>query len=589
MNSFGTRFGALVKQRRGVEGLTQQELAVLAFHEESSKARISELENGRVPNPRQRTVDALVVALNLSAADLASCRKPSVPELPDGFLATIGITAELVEALSWNFGLENPKASDLEYKQFLRNKVAELAQLQARIGALGEANERISNIMTAAQHEINQGQFDVADELLDSAEEIQQEEHTLAQVRKQADIRATRASAALLKGDAERAFSHYHRAAEFFAPFDQYEGGKMRTEYGQTLFRHGFSYGGTALLRAVELFEVNLSAFSDPEHASALGDTYWRIGTCRSFQGLRTAGAQGIELLDAAIAACETARNIAVQVVDVVAQSKAETTLGSALWHKGQREHGEAGLTLIADAVSAFHRALECCPREVHPPEWARAQVSLGLALQHRGRRMGGNGETQFYLRAIEAYEAALKVYTYDADPFHWAITKINLGISLRVYGERSGDEDRSSYFERAVAVFEEATIEFSQEERPLGWASIQMNLGITLMFQGTLLSSSTARQEKIADASSRFDAALEVQNREIHSLEWAQTKHNMGVATNILAAHETGSMRERLLRQALDDVDAALEVFDPKTESHFHSQATKTKSEIMIELSGIN
>ena len=62
----GRKFGSLVKRRRGVESLTQQQLAVLAFGDEGRKARISELENGRVPNPQSKTVDALLVSLNFS-------------------------------------------------------------------------------------------------------------------------------------------------------------------------------------------------------------------------------------------------------------------------------------------------------------------------------------------------------------------------------------------------------------------------------------------------------------------------------------------------------------------------------------------
>ena len=64
--SFDKAFGRLIRQKRGVEGLTQQELAVLAFGKEANKTRISELENGRVANPQAKTVDALIIALKIS-------------------------------------------------------------------------------------------------------------------------------------------------------------------------------------------------------------------------------------------------------------------------------------------------------------------------------------------------------------------------------------------------------------------------------------------------------------------------------------------------------------------------------------------
>lgn len=70
--SFGEEFGKLVKKRRGIEGLTQQALAVTAFGEEAYKTRISELENGKVARPQPKTIDALVVALNISDDELSA-------------------------------------------------------------------------------------------------------------------------------------------------------------------------------------------------------------------------------------------------------------------------------------------------------------------------------------------------------------------------------------------------------------------------------------------------------------------------------------------------------------------------------------
>lgn len=71
---FGEAFGKLVKKLRGVEGLTQEELAVKAFGEGSYKTRISELENGRVSNPQAKTVDPLIVALNISKEEMDDAR-----------------------------------------------------------------------------------------------------------------------------------------------------------------------------------------------------------------------------------------------------------------------------------------------------------------------------------------------------------------------------------------------------------------------------------------------------------------------------------------------------------------------------------
>lgn len=74
MSDFGKHFGRIVRQRRGVEGLTQQGLAELAFEEgQGSKSMISDLETGKVLNPHPKTVDALAIALNISPEEIAAC------------------------------------------------------------------------------------------------------------------------------------------------------------------------------------------------------------------------------------------------------------------------------------------------------------------------------------------------------------------------------------------------------------------------------------------------------------------------------------------------------------------------------------
>lgn len=59
MLSFGEIFGKLIRERRGIEGLTQQQLAVSAFGDERKKTRISELESGKVKKPHRKTEDLL--------------------------------------------------------------------------------------------------------------------------------------------------------------------------------------------------------------------------------------------------------------------------------------------------------------------------------------------------------------------------------------------------------------------------------------------------------------------------------------------------------------------------------------------------
>lgn len=57
--------------RRREENFTQQELAVRAFGDESKKARISELENGKVKKPSAEIISGLAIALNISHEEIS--------------------------------------------------------------------------------------------------------------------------------------------------------------------------------------------------------------------------------------------------------------------------------------------------------------------------------------------------------------------------------------------------------------------------------------------------------------------------------------------------------------------------------------
>ena len=72
--TFGQAFGELIRTRRGQEGLTQKDLAIRAFDDESKVRRINDLETGAVNRPHAKTVDALVVALNIREEELANCQ-----------------------------------------------------------------------------------------------------------------------------------------------------------------------------------------------------------------------------------------------------------------------------------------------------------------------------------------------------------------------------------------------------------------------------------------------------------------------------------------------------------------------------------
>ena len=76
MTDFGVQFGRLVREKRGIEGLSQDRLAQISG---LTKARISNIETGKIARPQQTTVDALCVALNISPAERDACYPATAP------------------------------------------------------------------------------------------------------------------------------------------------------------------------------------------------------------------------------------------------------------------------------------------------------------------------------------------------------------------------------------------------------------------------------------------------------------------------------------------------------------------------------
>ncbi|MEM7295318.1 MAG: tetratricopeptide repeat protein [Pseudomonadota bacterium] len=77
MSTFGELFGQLVRNKRGIEGLSQEALAAKAFGDSAKKTRVSELESGKIPNPRAVTIDAYKVALDITEEEVAGLRRNS--------------------------------------------------------------------------------------------------------------------------------------------------------------------------------------------------------------------------------------------------------------------------------------------------------------------------------------------------------------------------------------------------------------------------------------------------------------------------------------------------------------------------------
>ena len=223
------------------------------------------------------------------------------------------------------------------------------------------------------------------------------------------------------------------------------------------------------------------------------------------------------------------------------------------------------------------------------PLQWAATQNNLGNALQNLGEREDG---TERLEQAVTAYNAALEVRTREQVPLDWAMTQNNLGAALATLGGAQScrnpknrkqnnlgaalatlgaREDGTERLEQAVTAYNAALEVYTREQVPLQWAATQNNLGNALQNLGEREDGT----ERLEQAVTAYNAALEVRTREQVPLQWANTQHNLGNALVFLGNRES---RTGSLELAANAYRAALEVFTPE-----HMNWTTTQRKLML------
>jgi transcriptional regulator with XRE-family HTH domain len=246
MDAFGVAFGRLVREKRGIEGLSQDGLA----HKSGlPKARISDIETGKIANPQARTVDALCVALNISREERAACHANTAWRLP----------SRLLENLARHFGHDNPDALEEELEAFLKAKAAEFREMRERLEKMAETEGRISELLKAANVALGEGDFGTADDLLKEAEAVQLQSNTIAALEKLAKLRIERGNAALMSGDVATAADHFERSSRYFSSVDAALEAGNRHECATLLCYYGYRYRShEALYMARRALQQNL-------------------------------------------------------------------------------------------------------------------------------------------------------------------------------------------------------------------------------------------------------------------------------------------------------------------------------------------
>jgi transcriptional regulator with XRE-family HTH domain len=466
MDEFGIRFGRLVREKRGIEGLSIDKLVP---HCGLTKSQISNLENGKIRKPQAKTIDALCVALNITREERSGCYGSSPPSLPP----------LLLENLAMRFGHENPNALEENLEVFLKQKAVEFREMQSRLAKLAAAEVRLANLIGAANAALEGGDFETADKLLEDAELVQLQSLTIPALQKQVELRIERGNAALVGGNLSGAIEHYKRAVLYFSGVDKPSELRTRDEYADLLRHYGYRYGNSiALYAAKAALEENLQILgskpTSPDWCKtkiALGGTSWRLS---QFDKAENAAAH----LEDAKKHFEDVHKRCSETVEPYFFARALGSLANVYSEKlpsTSRSQYRKHLELSTEYNKS---ALKLTSKSEGPQEWGILQHNLGriygdLAMLRRDKVLAVRDAES----AIHYAELSFEVRNPSDSLQYWVASCRTLGEALLnryVLGKRPAEE---KYLLRARTILTEAASKISADEHPLQWDQIQAQL----------------------------------------------------------------------------------------------------------------
>ncbi|MEM9676464.1 MAG: hypothetical protein AAF890_00275 [Pseudomonadota bacterium] len=437
----------------------------------------------------------------------------------------------LLLSLAKQFGYSATASDQSALISFLEDKAEDYKKMQTRIAELAAEDARMANILSAVEGALEAGHFEEADSLLADAEDIQQENKTLLEVRKQANLRVERGRAALLNGKTDQAFEHFKQASAYFEPFDPNEASEQRLTLGDDLFQHGLRYGSNSMALSASLLRLNLHKWTKQGHPIQWAGTQNNLALALQEQGTRTGGAEGTDLLAQAVKAYRDALTILTEADQPVQGAMTQNNLALALQEQGRRTGGTEGTNLLAQAVQAYCDALTIRTKADHPVRWAMTQNNLAVALKEQGARTVGAEGTDLLSKAVQAYRDALTIFTKANHPVDWATTQNNFAGALQEQGTRTGGAEGTDLLAQAVKAYRDALTISTKADHPVNWATTQENLAETYQ----------ARAELEPDrAGEHLQKALEHVERSLEFYDPDHMPYDYGTATKLKADIET-------------------------------------------------
>lgn len=467
MDPFGVLFGRLVREKRGVEGLSQDGLADKTG---LTKARISDIETGKIANPQAKTVDALCVALDISRDERAACHSAPASGL---------LPARLLEKLARQFGADMPEATEEELEAFLMAKAEEFREMRERLGKLAAAESRISELVNAANAALGEGNFETADGLLNEAEAVQMQSSTIVALKKQAELRIERGKATLVNGEVASAAAHFELSSRYFSGIEPTLEAENRHECAMQLRYYGYRYkNAEALYEARTALQKNLDIWDDDQHSeqwcrtkNAIGGTSWRLSQFDVPENAMQHLADAKLHYEGVRARCSEEflpKAFATAGLDL-ANVYSDRTMATSV--EDYESNLQKALSLQLSALRVFSKTED-------PRAWGIVQHNLGCA--YIGLSKVRSEEAQS-IRDIESAirhaELSFEVRNPEDSLQYWLASCRTLGESLLDLSAHSVIKNPDQYARRAEEVLRAAAARISASEHPHQWAEIQDQL----------------------------------------------------------------------------------------------------------------
>jgi transcriptional regulator with XRE-family HTH domain len=466
MEPFGVHFGRIVRKRRGIEGLSQDDLA---SRSNLTKARISDIETGKIGNPQVKTVDALCVALNISAEEREGCYVGPAPILPP----------RLLKRLANYFGREMPEGTQEELEDFLMVKAEEFREMRERLKNLAEPEGRTSELISAAHEAVGAGEFGTADDLLTQAEAVQLQSSTVIALQKQATLRIERGNVALVVGDIQSAVRHFEQSSRYFSGVDVELEAVNRHECIMLLRYYGYRYRNSeSLYAAKSALQQNLCILRKDTHVEkwcqakdALGGVGVRLAEFDAPENAMSHLAEAKGHYEDVRAVCS---ETLLPKVFAIASGGLANVYSDDRLAKSVDEHKQ-NLQL---ALRLRLSALRFISKSNDSEKWGILQHNLGCSyIDLSNSRVAAAESVADVENAIHHLELSFEVRNPEDSLQFWVASCRSLAEALLNMSMYSIVEDAEQYVRRAAGILNGAAAKISPSEHPHQWREIQTQL----------------------------------------------------------------------------------------------------------------